>query len=77
MTTHPMVAEIGHWARCANCNEPIHEDWDPSARRCAKCALDNDCWDRDSRMERYRVPPRGVMMVPSRSGRDGSRSSDG
>jgi hypothetical protein len=53
MTTHPMVAEIGHWARCSNCNEPIHEEWDPSACLCPKCALDNELWDREGRMERY------------------------
>jgi hypothetical protein len=37
---------------CVSCDEPVGERWDPDKNLCARCALDAELFDRDSRRER-------------------------
>jgi hypothetical protein len=41
---------------CEQCEEPIAERWDESKRRCARCSLDAELFDREERRLRLGQP---------------------
>ncbi len=51
-----VIAETGRLCSAPGCRNVIGEDWDESGRYCARCAIERDLWDRESR--RLRCFPR-------------------
>ena len=42
--------------QCEQCEEPITERWDEDKRRCARCSLDAELFDREERRQRISLP---------------------